>query len=248
MNESWMCSSRRYSLSGLPFWAREGVQATFWFDRSWEELNGTVLWSISRKRQDSSFVENLLQVKVHFWQIWELSGRLWLRQKETKEDAGRMSDRLDSIPKFSLKPSLCEDYFLKACDTPEWEVTEERWELECYGCLARAESSREFGRLPTRTDGRRVRGPDVVLAMVVAIWWAMPLSIRHHVVSSRGDEDRPGSWSVQGLEATKEWLTSRPPVTGEPGLLLGTVRGSDHYPHSRGTISRVVPQGFGESA
>lgn len=53
---------------------------------------------------------------------------------------------------------------------------------------------------------------------------------------------------MQGLEATKEWLTSRPPVTGEPGLLLGTVRGSDHYPHSRGTISRVVPQGFGESA
>lgn len=40
------------------------------------------------------------------------------RRKQT-EDAGRMSDRLDSIPKFSLKPSLCEDYFFKACDTPE---------------------------------------------------------------------------------------------------------------------------------
>lgn len=53
---------------------------------------------------------------------------------------------------------------------------------------------------------------------------------------------------MQGLEATEEWPTSRPPVTGEPGLLLGTVRGSDHYPHSRGTISRVVPQGLGESA
>lgn len=145
------------------------------------------------------------------------------RRKQKRTRAGWVTGSTPS-QNFPWRPVYVRTIFFKACDTPEWEVTEQSWELECYGCPACAESSREFGRLPTRTDGRRVRGPDVVLAMGVAIWWAMPLSIRHHVVSSGGDEDRPGSWSVQGLEAT------------------------DHYPHSRGTISRVVPQGLGESA
>lgn len=68
---------------------------------------------------------------------------------------------------------------------------------------------------------------------------------------SEWNESWTGDSECAGLGSTEVWLPSRLPVTSEPGLLLGTGRGSGQNPHNRGIIHLAgivtIPQGLVES-